>query len=550
MSKLPSVSRPSACAAALALATLTFGCTEQKWDWFGLKKSESKETKPAAMAKPDQPEKTAAKPESAEPSDPKAEQVDKRVEEYVKSMNNRYDPGYVQNDFTTKIERQSDPDRANRIRKTAARSRSDSGQYEPEWAPDSGENPSNPADADTPSKTGSEDAPKIADLNDPTTEATGKDTAIGATPAKKTSGQMPATATRNDPKPLEPDPIERKDSTGSPVTQSPAVATNRPPANIDKPDDSTPAQPREVSEETIAKEKPVAKPPVLADISVSAAPKTTANSRPQTISNDSMADDLSTAKTEPIVTESPATQAPAQIPSMAAPVADAIKAKIAEQERLVARDPNNLEEQFRLRMMYLVDGQDDKALAPTDGVNEDIQEIMRGQIQAMMSARSTSERDPATWANRQLDAIETLRQLVRQKADLRVPKVELCSAIDGFGRYEPISPPDFRVSARNLVLLYIEVDNFQSEKTPSGMYRTLLSVRQSLLSTTGEELWTQRDENIEDLARQQRSDFYLTIGPLAIPKTLGAGEYVMKVEVEDVIAGKMNSNVARFKMVP
>ncbi|GMU33470.1 MAG: hypothetical protein HS101_16480 [Planctomycetia bacterium] len=546
MSKLPSVSRPSVCAAALIIATFLYGCSEQKWDWFGLKKSESKETKPAAMAKPAQPEKTAAKPESADPDDPNAKEVDKRVEEYVKSMNNRYDPGYVQNDFTTKIERQSDPDRANRIRKTAARSRSDSGQYEPEWAPDSGKNPGSLAGTDTLSKTGNDDAPQIADLKDPSTETADKKSAIGATPEKKSSGQMPATANRNQPKPLEPDAIEHKDSAQEPVTQSPAVATNRPPASVDQPEESTPAQQPETAETASANEKPVAKPPVLADISVSAAPKTTANSRPQTISDDSTAEEVIPAKTEPVATNSPVAPAP----STAAPIADAIKAKIAEQERLVARDPNNLEEQFRLRMMYLVDGQDDKALAPTDGVNEDIQEIMRGQIQAMMSARSTSERDPATWANRQLDAIETLRQLVRQKADLRVPKVELCSAIDGFGRYEPISPPDFRVSARNLVLLYIEVDNFQSEKTPSGMYRTLLSVRQSLLSTTGEELWTQRDENIEDLARQQRSDFYLTIGPLAIPKTLGAGEYVMKVEVEDVIAGKMNSNVARFKMVP
>lgn len=546
MSKLPSVSRPSACAAALILATFSYGCSEQKWDWFGLKKTESKETKPAAMAKPAQPEKTAAKPESADPDDPNAKEVDKRVEEYVKSMNNRYDPGYVQNDFTTKIERQNDPDRANRIRKTAARSRSDSGQYEPEWAPDSGENPGSPAGTDAPSKTGSDDAPQIANLNDSSTETADNKSAIGATPEKKTSGQMPPTAKRTQPKPLEPDPIENKDASQEPVTQSPAVATNRPPASVDKPEESTPAQQTETAETASANEKPVAKPPVLADISVSAAPKTTANSRPQTISEDTTAEDPIPARSEPVVTNSPVMPAP----STAAPIADAIKAKIAEQERLVARDPNNLEEQFRLRMMYLVDGQDDKALAPTDGVNEDIQEIMRGQIQAMMSARSTSERDPATWANRQLDAIETLRQLVRQKADLRVPKVELCSAIDGFGRYEPISPPDFRVSARNLVLLYIEVDNFQSEKTPSGMYRTLLSVRQSLLSTTGEELWTQRDENIEDLARQQRSDFYLTIGPLAIPKTLGAGEYVMKVEVEDVIAGKMNSNVARFKMVP
>lgn len=230
---------------------------------------------------------------------------------------------------------------------------------------------------------------------------------------------------------------------------------------------------------------------------------------------------------------------------------DPIEARIAEQAGLVAKDPNNLEEQFRLRLLYMVAGQDDKALAATPGVNEDIQKIMTGQIQALMSARSTSERDPATWANRQLDAVEQLRALVRARADLRVPRVELCSSIEGFGRYEPIVPAQFMVGGKNLIVLYIEVDNFHCEKTESGMYRTLLSVRLSLLSASGgEELWSKRDENIEDLARQRRTDFYLTIGPLGIPKTLAPGEYVLKVEVEDVLAGKVNGNSVKFKMVP
>jgi hypothetical protein len=63
-------------------------------------------------------------------------------------------------------------------------------------------------------------------------------------------------------------------------------------------------------------------------------------------------------------------------------------------------------------------------------------------------------------------------------------------------------------------------------------------------------MWSKRDENIEDLARQQRRDFYLTIGPIAIPKALPPGEYTLKVEVEDMQAGKLNSSVAEFRIVP
>jgi hypothetical protein len=120
----------------------------------------------------------------------------------------------------------------------------------------------------------------------------------------------------------------------------------------------------------------------------------------------------------------------------------------------------------------------------------------------------------------------------------------------GFGLYKPIEPAEFQARRKNLLLVYIEVENFVSKKTPSGLYRTLLSVRQSLVSRDGQELWSKKDENIEDLARRQRRDFYLTIGPIAIPKSLAPGSYILNVEVEDALAGKMNRAVAKFKLLP
>jgi len=126
----------------------------------------------------------------------------------------------------------------------------------------------------------------------------------------------------------------------------------------------------------------------------------------------------------------------------------------------------------------------------------------------------------------------------------------LCTAIQGFGRYTPVETTEYQAGRKNQILAYIEVDNFRSEKSPAGMYRTLLSVRQSLLAKSGEELWSTHDANIEDLARERRQDFFLSLGPYAIPRTLSPGEYVLKVEVEDVLGGRINSNIVKFKMVP
>lgn len=241
---------------------------------------------------------------------------------------------------------------------------------------------------------------------------------------------------------------------------------------------------------------------------------------------------------------SPAADRPA-----AAAAADSVESRIRRHEALVAADPNNIEEQFRLRLLYLVEGLDDKALAPVAGVDEDVEEIILSQVRSLIAARSGAGRDPATWANRQLESIEELRRRVRARADLQVPVVQLCTAVDGFGRYKPIEVLEFPAGVATLVIIYIEVDNFSSTLLPSGQFRTLLAVRESLINRSGEELWSAKEDNIEDVSRQQREDFFIT-SKRGIPSDLPPGEYTLKVEVEDVLAGKLNSNSVKFKIVP
>jgi hypothetical protein len=260
---------------------------------------------------------------------------------------------------------------------------------------------------------------------------------------------------------------------------------------------------------------------------------------------------VSAAPEAPVEAEKPAAEA-ANRPNVAAappePV-DTFKKRLSEQEALVAKDPNNLPEQYRLRMMYLIDGQDDKATALAEGVDAENQQILQTQVRALLAARSSMGRDPATWATELLEPVEDLRSQVRAKADLMVPKVLLCTSVEAFGMYEPIEPAQFQAGQKNPVIVYIEVDNFKSESTPSGLHRTLLSVRPSLLNKTGEELWNTRYDNIEDLSRRQRRDFFLTVKEV-LPASLPPGEYALKVEVEDVLAGKINSNTAKFKIAP
>lgn len=598
----------------VAVVVAACGCTEGEWN--GLNKSASKD-KPVTKARRPVKSEPAVAEANKQPEPPaddaKSREVDEKVERYVHTMEPQYDPSYQNNDFSSKIQRQSDPDRAARVRQTAIRSRTEPTGDE-----------SGAASAEEPTgEPAAEDSQESAQIDKGAGDGSDenrREPVPDQTPAashEPTQGESKLAESSTPPNPEKPSALEDAKTGESamkpPVLSQVTIAPSPTPVETE-PLEKTSASPSELRNKSaddrqveaatsndgfVDSTKAPAKKPIAAeDPSIKSAPRVDPrpaaepvrsqpiSPAPPTSSNEPAPAGPDHNTTEAASNESVRMEAPVEEPSVEVqepklvrsepaaiktisetavvqdrPAANTpptvppatehdFKKKLLAQETVVAGNPDDVEEQFKLRMMYLVDGQDEKAMASSPSMNADTQEIMLGQIRAMMAARSSLSRDPAVWANQQLEAMETLRGLLRAKADLLVPRVELCKAIEAFGQYEPIEPRVFASGVKNRVLIYIEVDNFQSDKSESGLYRTLLSVRASLLNKSGEELWHKKDDNIEDLARRKRRDFYLTIGPLAIPKSLAPGEYVFKVEVEDVLGGKINSNVVRFKMVP
>ena len=245
---------------------------------------------------------------------------------------------------------------------------------------------------------------------------------------------------------------------------------------------------------------------------------------------------------KPIATETPGKAATANTPPIS-------NSPLAGLESAVAQDPNNIDKQLKLRMAYLLNDDEERAMAPTPGMSEDTQKVVLAQIKAMISAKGATGRDSAGAAQAQLASAEAIRTAAKDKADLQVPRVVLCTSIRRFGDYTPITPLIFPAGKKNQALLYIEVENYQSRPTNDGQYEVLLSMRESLLDAKGKELWAFQTPKIQDISRQQREDFFLSTQPRTIPPGLPAGEYAYKVEVEDLIAGKINSNMTKFKLV-
>lgn len=542
-------SRGWVCIAAVILAAA--GCSDaqkQQWNEFwgvgGTKRAARTTPKPAAAqprkASADQPAKKSSTASTADPAteDQQAGQVSQDVSTYSAGMNPKpKETTYQPNDHNSKIQRQHDPERQKRIREAAAKD-----QEGEAIADNSGgameryERNADGNNTDAPTAEGHEGGSVVRTATHRNNDApqTSRDEiepadTIPPKPAPEAESRDGSNVTRE--KTDVADGKTKRDAASAKPTVESQEHDDT--AQGDGPTVQANSNPTASTGEPSAAEKSngdsTHEVPELVDVSVSAAPE------PQP--------EVATAEpAEPVMSANAGGTTAAAEPSFAS--------RIAEQEKLVAGDPNNLEEQYRLRLMYLIDGQDEKAKDEIAGVDADLQQIITAQVESLISARSTSGRDPATWATRQLESIEELRRLIKERADLVVSKVALCTAVDGFGRYKPIEPAEFKAGKKNRVVIYIEVDNFSCKKLNSGMYRTLLSARQTLLTRDGKEIWVQKADNIEDLARRPRRDFYLCTQPIAIPKTLPPGDYVLKAEVEDVLAGKINSGVANFTIVP
>lgn len=227
--------------------------------------------------------------------------------------------------------------------------------------------------------------------------------------------------------------------------------------------------------------------------------------------------------------------------------AQSVADRIAELERTVADNPNDLEAQLRLRLLQLADGRDAQAAAPTPGMTRELEETVLAAVRVLAAARTGAGRDPAQWANRQLDAVEAYAALVRRQADLLVPRVALCREALSYGVYDEIDPPRFAAGRPTTVLVYVEVAHLRDEPTADDRRRTRLSVRLSILDRSGQEVWSHLEENMEDVCRSARRDFFVAID-LSIPTSLNPGRYTLKAAVTDAIGLRTNEGRTEFEL--
>lgn len=200
----------------------------------------------------------------------------------------------------------------------------------------------------------------------------------------------------------------------------------------------------------------------------------------------------------------------------------------------------------RLRMLYLLRGQRDAALAPIPSVAPGTQDFWSNELYglaALLDGASAAEPSRlAAEAQRPLD--EAVARL-GESCPLVLANLAFVTDVQSYGVFKPFAKYEFAPCQK--VLLYAEVENFKSDETEKGFHTALKSSYQ-IFDVAGRRVAQHEFTTNEETCRNRRRDFFL-IYEFSLPKQIYPGKHVLKLTVDDVASGKVGESSIEFTVV-
>ncbi|WP_298869161.1 hypothetical protein [uncultured Gimesia sp.] len=207
---------------------------------------------------------------------------------------------------------------------------------------------------------------------------------------------------------------------------------------------------------------------------------------------------------------------------------------------------NFIERHVYLRMLYLMANQHERALEAIPGINPADQEFWQQTFWAV--ANYFDREAMPDQADRATQTVAQLRQAtarLQENANLKLKNVAFCHKINSFGSYERFERDEY--TPGRPVLVYSEIENFTSELTADGMYRTLLKSKVQIFKagSNGDLVAEIPFDTTEDLCRNVRKDYFHSY-KFEIPRNISLGPHIMKLTVEDEISQKVATYTQNF----
>jgi|GEM_PF-2176588 len=160
-------------------------------------------------------------------------------------------------------------------------------------------------------------------------------------------------------------------------------------------------------------------------------------------------------------------------------------------------------------------------------------------------------RDP----ERVWSALQRAAEPVLAARDLSIAAAELCTRVDGYGQYAPISSRTFQGGIAHSIVVYTEVENFAHRAATdpsSGGERfavdlgVAVEVWQDADKPTLQKRWS--EAGVTETSRRKRRDFFVT-NLIELPKALSVGAYTLKIIVNDRVKSAVAEKVIPFTIV-
>lgn len=145
--------------------------------------------------------------------------------------------------------------------------------------------------------------------------------------------------------------------------------------------------------------------------------------------------------------------------------------------------------------------------------------------------------------------VDELRMSVTNTGPLKVARAELCTVVEGFGRYTTFDKYAFLAGEAQQAVLYTEIDEFTSKQNEKGEWVTDLWQELVIYSQADSvPVWYQEWQPVTDVAKRKRHDFYIS-HLITLPSRLTVGSYILKVRVKDDATGSIAEAGIPFKIV-
>jgi hypothetical protein len=196
----------------------------------------------------------------------------------------------------------------------------------------------------------------------------------------------------------------------------------------------------------------------------------------------------------------------------------------------------------RLRLLYLVTGRRNDAVAAIDGLPTNEKDFWSKELFALGTLFDESQPDHTRRAALASEHFREAADRLGELGGLVVKNAHFCTEVKGYGTFTAFPKDEFRLGQE--VLLYCEVENFHSKPTDRG-YHTALKGRYQIFDHAGNVV-AEKDLSLkEEHCQNKRRDFFIPYF-VWMPKQIPPGTYQLKLTIEDVHAQQMADTLIEF----